>query len=287
MFLARLFYLFKCSELLDAVWGRSWGKPKMVVLEILWVVSAKFVQLCVSSAGMDMLTVGCFHLEKCRTLNLSSDPPTRCFHSCWCGNEQLSSSHLKWAERCFHFPSASLRAGQGWLALAVRASSCQPLSAGTTFCLAPDVELQQRQITSRLTFALQDKPSNSHQLFWSTGSSSNLFKRIAHRTLLFVVWKAGSYFPWPHSSFHSCCLLLPPEDSAAIRHRSPRRWKWPVQDNWKGIWAITGILISDSSRKSLTAFCLSSWVWCLTGNEFEGFRSRSRNSPCCQLLCRP
>lgn len=165
--------------------------------------------------------------------------------------------------------SFSLHAGKGWLALAVRASSCLRLPAGTAFCLAPDVELQQRQITSRFTFALQGKLSNSHQLFWSTGSSSNLFKWIAHRTLLFAVGKAGSYFPWPHSSFHPCSLLLAPEDSTAVRHRSPRCWKWPVQDNWKGIWAITGILISDSSRKELNSFLLvllglmfdRKWVW--------------------------
>lgn len=128
----------------------------------------------------------------------------------------------------------------------------------------------QRQIASRLTFALQDKLSHSHQLFWPTGSSSNLFKWIAHLTLLFAVWKAGSYFPWPHSSFHPhSLLLLPEEDSVAIDHSNPQHWKWPVQDNWKGIWAITGILISDSSRKKLNSFLPvllglmfdRKWVW--------------------------
>lgn len=70
--------------------------------------------------------------------------------------------------------------------------------------------------------------------------------------------------------FSMASLLLPPEeDSAAIQHSNPQRCKWPVQDNWKGIWAITGILISDSSRKELNSFLLvllglmfdRKWVW--------------------------
>lgn len=138
------------------------------------------------------------------------------------------------------------------------------LSTLTVGCLP----FGKRHKASRLTSAAQDRLSNPHHLLPSTGSSANLFRWTAHLTLLFAVGKAGSYFPWLHPSFHPHSLLLPPEeDSAAIRHSN--HWKWPVQDNWKGIWAITGILISDSSRKELNSFLLvllglmfdRKWVW--------------------------
>lgn len=82
-----------------------------------------------------------------------------------------------------------------------------------------------------------------------------------------AVGKAGSCFPWPHPPSTPTLLLPPEEDGAAIRHCN--HCKWPVQDNWKGIWAITGILISDSSRKELSSFLLvllglmfdRKWVW--------------------------
>lgn len=127
----------------------------------------------------------------------------------------------------------------------------------------------QRQLAPRLTFALQDKLSNSHQLFCSSGSSPNVFKLTAHLTVLFAIWKAGSYFNMASLLFPPTLLLPPEEDNAATQHSNPQCWKWPVQDNWKGIWAITGILISDSSRKELNSFLLvllglmfdRKWVW--------------------------
>lgn len=47
----------------------------MVLLEILRVVSTKFVQLCFSYTGTNTSTVGCFPLEKCPAPNIFSGLP--------------------------------------------------------------------------------------------------------------------------------------------------------------------------------------------------------------------
>lgn len=140
-----------------------------------------------------------------------------------------------------------------------------------------------RHEVSRLTSAAQDKLGNPHHLLPPLRNSSNLFKWKAHLTVPFGAGKAGSHFPWPHSSFHPHSLLLPPEEgSTAIRHSN--HWKWPVQDNWKGIWAITGILISDSSRKDLNSFfaCpLGSDVWQEMSLKGSGAGHRTRLAASC------